>query len=280
MEGPSSSGPPPTLHPNIIPPTPPEPNIIPPIPTEVDSNEIYWDPFDRKKIGSYPPNQRDSIRRKYMTKGPSQPKMDEVYVNPRNRRQHQQMSNHDYYEFFCFNTVLDMQIVEFGDRFNEDSSQLLICMTGLNPRESFCDFDPSKLQKLIDFYPQDFSYNDRMNILHELSVYPSHMQQDERFANLKSISELAKKLVDTKMHLFFPLIYRLVKLTLVLPVATATVERCFSAMKLVKSDLRNRIADGFLNDCLICAVEREAFSKVTNECIIKRYVLVPRRDQV
>ncbi|KAL4573046.1 hypothetical protein LXL04_019839 [Taraxacum kok-saghyz] len=104
-----------------------------------------------------------------------------------------------------------------------------------------------------------------MNIIHELSVYPSHMKQDGRFATLKIVSELAKVLVETKMHLFFPLIYRLVKLTLVLPVATATVERCFSAMKLVKMDLRNRIEDEILNDCVIFAVEREEFSKVTNE---------------
>jgi len=206
--------------------------------------------------------------------------MEEVYVNPRNRRHHQKFSNHDYYKFSCFNMVLDMQIQEFGDRFSEESSELLICMTGLNPHDSFCDFDPSKLRKLIDFYPHDFSYGDRMNIIHELSVYPSHMQQDGRFATLKSVSELAKVLVETKMHLFFPLIYRLVKLALVLPVATTTVERCFSAMKLVKADLRNRIGDEFLNDCVICAVEREAFSKVTNESIIKRYFLKPRREQL
>ena len=132
-----------------------------------------------------------------------------------------------------------------------------------------------------DFYPNDFSYSDRMNILNELSIYPNHMQQNERFVNIGSVSDLAKVMVETNMHEFFPLIYRLVKLTLILPVATATVERCFSAMKLVKSDLRNRISDGFLNDCLICAFDREEFSKVTNEDIIKHfYVINPRRFQL
>jgi len=98
---------------------------------------------------------------------------------------------------------------------------------------------------------------------------------------LKSISDLAKVMVETDVHLSFPLIYRLVKLSLILPVATATVERCFSAMKLVKSVLRNRISDGFLNDCVICAIEREAFSKITNEEIIKRFLLMcPRRFQL
>ena len=78
-------------------------------------------------------------------------------------------------------------------------------------------------------------------------------------------------MVETKKHLAFPLVYRLLKLALVLPVATATVERCFSAMKIVKSDLRNRIGDAFLNACVICAVEIEALAKVTNEDVINRF---------
>ena len=207
--------------------------------------------------------------------------MGEVYVNPRNRRQSGTISNRHYYEFSCFNMILDMQNQEFRDRFSEASSELLICMTALNPRDSFCAFDSSKLRKLIDSYPYDFSYKDRMDILHELDVYPSHMQEDGKFANLKSISDLAKVMVETDVHLSFPLIYLLVKLSLILPVATATVERCFSAMKLVKSVLRNRISDEFLNDCVICAIEREAFSKITNEEIIKRFLLMcPRRFQL
>ncbi|XP_023767029.1 uncharacterized protein LOC111915619 [Lactuca sativa] len=154
--------------------------------------------------------------------------VEEVYVNPRARRQYTNIFNRHFYEFFCFNI-----------------------------------------------------YKDRLDILQELLVYPNHMQQDKRFASLKSISDLAKVMVETKMHRLFPLIYQLVKLSLVLPIATATAERCFSGMKLVKSDLRNRISDDFLNDCVICTVEREGFSKITNENVIKRFLAMrPRRFQL
>ncbi|XP_023749728.2 uncharacterized protein LOC111898012 [Lactuca sativa] len=54
----------------------------------------------------------------------------------------------------------------------------------------------------------------------------------------------------------------LLKLTLILPDATATVERCISAMKFLKTDLRNRIGDDFKNDDLICSVEKEALENV------------------
>ncbi|KAJ9542777.1 hypothetical protein OSB04_029283 [Centaurea solstitialis] len=71
-----------------------------------------------------------------------------------------------------------------------------------------------------------------------------------------------------------PLVYRLLKLALVLPIATATVERCFSAMKLVKSALRNRICDNFLNVCVICAVEKEVLAKVTNQDVMTRFRMI------
>ena len=88
-------------------------------------------------------------------------------------------------------------------------------------------------------------------------------------------------MVETKKHLTFPLVYRLLKLALILLVAIAKVERCFSAMKIVKSDLRNRIGDTFLNACVICAVEREALAKVTNEDVINRFQkMKTRREQL
>ncbi|KAF8075442.1 hypothetical protein N665_1093s0003 [Sinapis alba] len=69
----------------------------------------------------------------------------------------------------------------------------------------------------------------------------------------------------------FDEVYRLLKLVLTLPVATATVERCFSAMKIAKTSLRNRISDQFLNDCVVCFVEKELSEKVTNEVVVKRF---------
>ncbi|XP_042415049.1 uncharacterized protein LOC122004191 [Zingiber officinale] len=59
-----------------------------------------------------------------------------------------------------------------------------------------------------------------------------------------------QKLVETEKHLVFPLVYRMIELALVLPVATASVERVFSAMKTVKTDLRNRMGDEWMNDSL------------------------------
>ena len=61
---------------------------------------------------------------------------------------------------------------------------------------------------------------------------------------------------------------RLIRLVLTLPVSTVTMERAFSAMKLLKTRLRNKMEDDFLRDCMIVYIEREIAMKFTTDSII------------
>jgi hypothetical protein len=56
---------------------------------------------------------------------------------------------------------------------------------------------------------------------------------------------------------------------MILPVATTTIERSFSAIKIVKTRLRNRIEVEWLNDCLVIYVERDVLANVYDELIIQ-----------
>ena len=47
-----------------------------------------------------------------------------------------------------------------------------------------------------------------------------------------------------------------------LPVSTATVERTFSQMKLIKTGLRNRLSDSDLEHLMKIAIERPSISNV------------------
>ncbi|KAL9677802.1 hypothetical protein QQ045_015638 [Rhodiola kirilowii] len=40
----------------------------------VNLDDLPWDPAERKKITQYHPNQRDEVRRKYLIRGPCQPR--------------------------------------------------------------------------------------------------------------------------------------------------------------------------------------------------------------
>jgi hypothetical protein len=53
------------------------------------------------------------------------------------------------------------------------------------------------------------------------------MRNDERFANVRSLAELSIKLVETNKIGRHAVVYMLLKLVLVLPVATASVESLF-----------------------------------------------------
>ena len=97
------------------------------------------------------------------------------------------------------------------------------------------------------------------------------MIHDTDFIKLKGIAELATLMVTRKKHISFPLIYKLLTLSLVLLLATATIERYFSVMKLIKINLRNRLGEKYMNDALICNIEKELFAKVTNEDVMKRF---------
>ena len=84
-------------------------------------------------------------------------------------------------------------------------------------------------------------------------------------------------LVETKMHLRHDVVYKLLKLVLVLPVASASVERIFSAMNYVKNKLRNKMGDQYLNDCLVTFIERGFFLQVKDTDIIKRFQAMKER---
>ena len=84
-------------------------------------------------------------------------------------------------------------------------------------------------------------------------------------------------MVQTERHIVFPLVYRLIELALLLPVATASVERVFSAMKIIKTDLRNRMCNDWLNNLMLCYIERDLFRKLDPNAIKKRFQAMKNR---
>ncbi|XP_022897652.1 uncharacterized protein LOC111411345 [Olea europaea var. sylvestris] len=137
-----------------------------------------------------------------------------------------------------------------------------------HPRDSFAAFDKNKLLRLAQFYLLDFNSEELLLFRPQLDKFLLFVRMDEVFFNLNSISCIVQKLVGTGSFCYFPLVYRLLILTLILPVATASVERVFSAMNLIKSDLRNKIRDDWLNNNLLVYVEKAIFKKLENETIL------------
>ncbi|XP_070010412.1 uncharacterized protein [Nicotiana sylvestris] len=155
---------------------------------------------------------------------------------------------------------------EFNGRFDEVTTNLLHGVACLNPIDSFSSFDIKKIMKMAKLYPDDFDEVSMGALENQLATSITDVRDiDERFSNLNGFCDLSRKLVETKKHLNFPLVFCLVKFALLLPVATASVERAFSAMKFIKNGMQNRMNDELLSGCLVPYVEKDVFSTISND---------------
>ena len=92
--------------------------------------------------------------------------------------------------------------------------------------------------------------------------------QHSDFQKLSTVSDLCQWLVKTRRSTVYQLVFRVIELVLTLPVSTATTERSFSAMNIVKTRLRSKMEDDFLSDSLIVYIEKEIAEKLSTESII------------
>ncbi|PIA28476.1 hypothetical protein AQUCO_06900034v1 [Aquilegia coerulea] len=149
-----------------------------------------------------------------------------------------------YYQYYLFNSCIDKQLAKLNNRFDEVNTEFLLCMACLNSTESFGVFNVEKLVRLAEFYPDDFSEQERMDLHNQLKIY------------------------EIDKYITYHLIYKLIKLSLILPVVTATVERDFSAMNIIKNRLQNQMGDEWLNDCLVTYIEKDVFDTICDGDVI------------
>ena len=101
---------------------------------------------------------------------------------------------------------------------------MLLCISCLNPSDLFVAFNKETLIHLAKFYPFNFLGTDILALDSQLQNYIFNICSNDLFLELQGVSELAEKLVNTRKYETYPLVYLLVRLTLTLPITTATVE--------------------------------------------------------
>lgn len=200
------------------------------------------------------------------------PNMEETMPRAiRHKRDGTVVTRHHFYRVEIFGKVLHLVEQEIEKRFTESSIELLTCVTCLDPRDSFSKFNVEKLVRLAELYTDDFSPVGRRTLHHQLKNYISHMRSDKEFSGIQDLQSLSKKMVASGLKSIFPMVYRLIELALVLPVTTASVEREFSAMLDVKTELLNEMGDECRNDNLVVYIERDIFAAIDNETILQRF---------
>ncbi|GMP47764.1 hypothetical protein CsSME_00015351 [Camellia sinensis var. sinensis] len=208
--------------------------------------------------------------------------MEDMFVaRGRKRRNAQEITNLHHCRAELFYIVLDMQVQELNVRFTESNTDWLLWVACLNPSNSFSSFDRKMLIHLAEFYPKEFSSVELKVLNDQLDTYIINMLSSSEFSMLNGIADLAKKMVETRRDKVYPLVYLLLTLALILPVATATVERVFLAMNIVKNWLRNRMGDEWMNDSLVVNIKRDIFDGIGNNIIMERFQkMKTRRGQL
>ncbi|XP_012843386.1 PREDICTED: zinc finger MYM-type protein 1-like [Erythranthe guttata] len=192
------------------------------------------------------------------------PNMDDNFLlysrDGRISRRGTQITNLNHYQIEVLYTVIDLQLSELNDRFDNTNTELLSLISCLDPSNS--EFDDCGLIVLAN----------------QLENFIRDVRSDQDFSNMVGASRLAEKLVAKRKHITYPSVYLLLKLSLILPVATASVERVFSAMKIVKSELRNRMGDQLLNNILVSYIEKDILDNVSVDEVMTFFQeMEPRR---
>ncbi|XP_073265011.1 uncharacterized protein [Populus alba] len=162
---------------------------------------------------------------------------DEYKLRGRSRRKSQGITNLHHFRYELFNNIIDIQLTELDDRFTETSMELLLCVACLSPNDSFSTFNKEKLIRLALFYPSEFSIVDLMVLGDQLDTYIIDLRGDDEFSGIEGIASLAEKMW----------------------------REFFSAMHIVKSRLRNKMGDKWMNDSLVVYIEKDIFDKIDNE---------------
>ncbi|XP_047264142.1 uncharacterized protein LOC124896601 [Capsicum annuum] len=137
----------------------------------------------------------------------SVPKMDDFYLPEKSKCRTSSVTYSHHLRVELFYAIINLQLQELNNRFDVVSGNLLIGMI------------------LAKHYPNEFGESKLRELSYQLDTFIIHMRHDDPiFFNLKGISDLAETLVNANLVETYSLMYLLVKLTLILPVATAIVE--------------------------------------------------------
>ncbi|CAN1841426.1 Zinc finger MYM-type protein 1 [Linum perenne] len=198
-------------------------------------------------------------------------------LNKMHGRGAKKMQLEHLYHFEYLNQCIDHQLSELNSRFNEDTIRLLQLSVALDPKDSFKAFNADHICQLAEeFYPKDFDGRDILTLKTELPYYSEHVVRNSEF-EVSSLAKLMEKLVTRRLDVQYIMICQLIRLVLTLTVSTATTERAFSAMKFVKTDIRNKMADDFLANSLMLFIERDYARKLDIDSIIDDFAKLKNR---
>ncbi len=174
---------------------------------------------------------------------------------------------------------IDLLISNINSRFSEGVVKLLVC-SSFNPASipteemALTEYGKEELKVLVDFYGKEATVEfegttytslpvvDTEEVMGKWTVFKRAFAKEKKAFMEKNkltkpptLQHVKTEMESTSAYTdIFPEIFKLMNLSLALPVGTASVERSFSKMKLIKTRLCNRISDSTLPKLMRIAI--------------------------
>ena len=167
----------------------------------------------------------------------------------------------DYFRSIYFE-VIDLLMGTIENRFKQKGYQMLQKVEKLLT-EKHPGID--KIQEITEFYDNDF-HPDRL----QAQLVSLHVNESID-SDLQSILSLLRSLNQTEREYYCEVV-KLVKLILVMPATNALSERSFSALRRIKTWLRNGISQVRLNHCMTFHVHKIKTDSIVIEEIGNEFI--------
>ncbi|XP_016570861.2 zinc finger MYM-type protein 1 [Capsicum annuum] len=125
------------------------------------------------------------------------PTFDELYVNSeRSWRKSVDYTVFHHYRVEVFCKIIDWQLQELNDHFDELTTEFLHGVSCLSPVDSFSSFDIQKIMRMTELYPDDFDELNMCALKNQLANNIIDVCDiDKRFSNINRLCDLSKRLI-------------------------------------------------------------------------------------
>ncbi|KAL4091374.1 hypothetical protein QTP88_026073 [Uroleucon formosanum] len=175
-----------------------------------------------------------------------------------------------------FYTAIDRFLNELNHRFSNPSNEIILTFNIFS--SSSIDYFNLKSPHLVTFI--DHYKHFKINYENLQSEFPSaknlinhaNKDRDDGIHDLYSISKILNQLPNA-----FQETLKIINILMTLPVTTASNERFFSSLKLVKTHLRLTMGNERLSDLLVIAVESDVSSKINLDDAVDLFSKMKKR---
>jgi hAT family C-terminal dimerisation region len=111
----------------------------------------------------------------------------------------------------------------------------------------------------------------------QLNHFILDISNNVELKNITTLIDLCRCLVETNKHTIYNLVDRLIRLLVTLSVSTTSAKQAFSALKIIKTKLRNKMEDEFLAKSLLVYIEGEIAEKYNYDDITSDFKKLKKR---